>query len=106
MRKIRKGDEVVVITGKNKGKRGVVLTVLEAGMKLVVEGVNAAKKHVKPNPQKNEKGGVVLKLLPIHRSNVMLYDPTAGKGSRVGIRKKEDGTHARYFKRSGELVEI
>lgn len=106
MRKIRKGDEVIVITGKNKGKRGHVLNVLDKGMKLIVEGINAARKHVKANPQKDEKGGIVIKLLPIHVSNVMLYDPAAGKGVRVGIRKLEDGTRARYFKKSGELVEI
>ena len=106
MKRIKKGDEVVVITGKSKGKRGVVLKVLDKGMKYIVEGINAAKRHTKPNPHKQEKGGVVIKLQPIHASNVMLYDPSAGKGSRIGLRKLEDGRLARYFKSSGELVEI
>jgi len=106
MKRIKKGDEVVVIAGKSKGKRGVVLSVLDKGLKFIVDGINAAKKHTKPNPQRNEKGGVVIKLQPIHASNVMLYDPAAGKGVRVGVRKLEDGRRARYFKKSGELVEI
>ncbi len=105
MQKIRKGDEIVVTAGKDKGKRGVVLQVLEEGRRLLVEGINAARKHVKPNPQANEKGGVVLKLLPIQRSNVMLYDAASGKGSRVGIRRLEDGRLARFFKSTGELVD-
>ncbi len=106
MKKIRKGDEVIVIAGKNKGKKGVVLSVQDCGKKLLVDGVNAAKKHVKPNPQSGEKGGVVIKFMPIDSSNVMLFDSASGKGSRVGIRKLEDGKSARYFKSTGQVVDI
>jgi large subunit ribosomal protein L24 len=103
MNKIKKGDQVVVIAGKDKGKRGAVLTVLDDGAKLIVEGVNEAKKAVKPNPNANEEGGLKTKLMPIHRSNVMVYD--GKKGSRVGIRILKDGQRKRYFKSNDELVD-
>ncbi len=102
MNKIRKGDMVVVITGKDKGKTGTVLSVV--GEKLVVEGINQAKKHVKANPNANERGGIVAKNMPIHRSNVMLYDGT--KASRVGIRVLKDGKRVRYYKSNDQLVDI
>lgn len=105
MNKIKKGDEVIVITGKDKGKRGTVLSVIDQGEKLLVEGINDAKKHVKANPNTGERGGIVSKTMPIHRSNVMVYDPTKQKGSRVGIRILKDGQRARYFKSSDQLVE-
>lgn len=105
MNKIKKGDEVIVIAGKDKGKRGTVLSVIDQGEKLLVEGVNDAKKHVKANPNTGERGGIVSKTMPIHRSNVMVYDPTKQKGSRVGIRILKDGQRARYFKSSDQLVE-
>ncbi len=104
--KIKKGDEVVVITGKDKGKRGVVLSLVDNGTKLIVEGVNLAKKHVKANPQANEQGGIVSKTMPIHRSNVMLYDANESKGSRVGIRILKDGQRVRYFKASDQLIDV
>ncbi len=99
MNKIRKGDEVIVTTGKDKGKRGAVLTV-QADGKLLVEGVNVAKKHVKPNPMKGEQGGIADKTMPIHASNVALYDTKAGRGSRVGIQIR-DGQRIRVLKASG-----
>jgi large subunit ribosomal protein L24 len=99
MNKIRKGDEVIVTTGKDKGKRGAVLTVQTDG-KLLVEGVNIAKKHAKPNPMKGEQGGIVEKTMPIHVSNVALYDSKAGKASRVGIQIR-DGQRIRVLKASG-----
>jgi len=105
MNKIRKGDEVIVITGKDKGNRGVVLSVLECGQKLLVEGINLAKKHVKANPNSGERGGIVSKAMPIQRSNVMVYDQTTQKGSRVGIRILKDGQRARFLKASDQLVE-
>ncbi|OGT46718.1 MAG: 50S ribosomal protein L24 [Gammaproteobacteria bacterium RIFCSPHIGHO2_12_FULL_41_20] len=104
MKKIKKGDEVIVIAGKDKGKKGIILTVLNAEEKVIVEGINLVKKHVKANPNAGERGGVVTKPMPIHRSNVMLHDPTSQKGSRVGIRTEEDGKKVRYFKSSNELV--
>lgn len=104
MNKIKKGDEVLVIAGKDKGKKGTVLSVGED--KLLVDGVNVAKKHVKPNPNTGERGGVVDKAMPIHRSNVMLYDANKNKRSRVGIRLLKDGQRVRYFKASDELVDV
>lgn len=105
MNKIKKGDDVVVIAGKDKGKRGTVLTILDDGAKLIVEGINMVKKAVKPNPQANEQGGIVDKAMPIDRSNVMLYDANKKKGSRVGIRILKDGQRTRYYKASNELVD-
>ncbi|NHC06841.1 LSU ribosomal protein L24P [Azonexus fungiphilus] len=103
MEKIRKGDEVVVITGKDKGKRGTVLLRVDADH-LVVEGVNRAKKHVKPNPIKGVQGGIVDKDMPIHISNVALFNPATKKADRVGIKSLEDGRKVRVFKSNGELV--
>ncbi|AJC20252.1 50S ribosomal protein L24 [Pandoraea pulmonicola] len=100
MNKIRKGDQVIVLTGKDKAKRGTVLAV--DGDKVVVEGVNVAKKHVKPNPMKGTQGGVVDKTMPIHVSNVALVDAN-GKPSRVGI-KVEDGKKVRFLKTTGAVV--
>lgn len=102
MRKIRKGDEVIVITGKDKGKRGTVLRVLED--KLVVEGVNIAKKHQKPNPIRGVAGGIVEKTMPLHASNVAIFNPATQKADRVGIKLLEDGRKVRVFKSSGEVV--
>ena len=106
MNKIRKGDEVIVIAGKDKGKKGTVLSVVDKGQKLLVEGINMAKKHVKANPNAGDRGGIVLKTMPIQRSNVMVYDATKKKGSRVGIRVLKDGQRVRYFKASDELVDV
>lgn len=102
MNKIRKGDEVVVIAGKDKGKRGVVLVVQESA--LLVEGVNLVKKHQKPNPVKGQVGGVVEKTMPIHRSNIALFNAATQKADRVGIRLLEDGTKVRFFKSNGEVI--
>ena len=103
MEKIRKGDEVVVITGKDKGKRGTVLVRVDAD-RVLVEGVNRAKKHVKPNPIKGVQGGIVDKDMPIHISNVALFNPATKKADRVGIKSLEDGRKVRVFKSNGELV--
>jgi large subunit ribosomal protein L24 len=105
MNKIKKGDEVIVITGKDKGKKGVVLSLVEGGKKLLVEGINLAKKHVKANPNAGERGGIVSKAMPIDRSNVMIYDQTTQKGSRVGIRILKDGQRVRFMKASDQLIE-
>lgn len=106
MNKIKKGDEVIIITGKDKGKRGTVLAIVAKGAKLLVEGINLAKKSVKPNPNAGEKGGIVTKTMPIHRSNVMLYDSDGKKGSRVGIRILKDGQRVRYLKVSDQVVDV
>ena len=103
MDKIRKGDEIVVIAGKDKGKRGTVAVRVDAEH-VVVEGVNRAKKHVKPNPVKGVVGGKVDKDMPLHVSNVSLYNPTTQKADRVGFKLLEDGTKVRIFKSSGEVV--
>jgi large subunit ribosomal protein L24 len=104
MRKIKKGDEVVVITGKDKGRRGNVLRVLVED-RLVVEGINVVKKHQKPNPQKGVTGGIIEKEMPLQRSNVMLWNPVTKKGDRVGIRVLEDGKRVRFYKSNGEAVD-
>ncbi len=103
MDKIRKGDEVVVIAGKDKGKRGMISVRVDAEH-VVVEGVNRAKKHVKPNPVKGVVGGVVDKDMPLHVSNVSLYNPATQKADRVGFKTLEDGSKVRIFKSSGEVV--
>ena len=105
MRKIKKGDEVIVITGKDKGRRGSVLQVLEND-RLMVDGINIAKKHTRPNPMKGEQGGIIDKEMPLHVSNVMLFNPATKKGDRVGIKVLEDGKKVRYFKSNGEVVDV
>jgi large subunit ribosomal protein L24 len=105
MNKIRKGDDVVVKVGKDSGKRGTVLRVLPDADKLVVENVNIVKKHTKPNPQAGVPGGIVEKEMPIHVSNVMLYNPQTKKGDRVGIKILEDGRKVRVFKSTNEAVD-
>ena len=105
MEKIRKGDEVVVITGKDKGKRGTVVLRVD-GEHVVVEGVNRAKKHVKPNPMKGVAGGIVDKDMPIHISNVALFNAATKKADRVGIKVLEDGRKVRVFKSNGEVVDV
>ena len=105
MNKIRKGDEVIVIAGRDKGKRGKVS--LRAGEShLVVEGVNLVKKHTKPNPMKGTAGGVIEKTMPIHQSNVAIFNPQSGKADRVGIKQLDDGTRVRIYKSSGEEIKV
>lgn len=102
MQRIRKGDEVIVIAGKDKGKKGVVLSRVDENH-VTVEGVNVAKKHVRPNPMTSVEGGIVDKVLPIDHSNVMLVNPATGKGDRVGF-KVVDGKKVRVFKSNGAQV--
>jgi large subunit ribosomal protein L24 len=104
MEKIRKGDQVVVTTGKDKGKRGTVLRVLDTG-RIVVEGINRVKKHMRPNPVKGQTGGIVDKEMPLHASNVMLFNPATGKPDRVGFRSLDDGRKVRFFKSNSEVVD-
>ncbi|HZM33494.1 MAG TPA: 50S ribosomal protein L24 [Burkholderiales bacterium] len=104
MRRIRKGDEVVVLAGRDKGKRGTVLRRIDA-QHVVVEGVNRVKKHQRPNPMKGQTGGIVDKDMPIHVSNVALFNPGTKKADRVGARRLEDGRKVRVFKGNGEQVD-
>ena len=106
MQKIRKGDEVIVNAGKNKGHRGTVVRVMRADGKVVVENTNMVKRHVRGNPQRGESGGIQEKEMPIDISNVQLFNPKTGKGDRVGIKVLEDGRKARYFKSNNEFVEV
>ena len=105
MNKIRKGDQVIVTTGRDKGKRGTVAQRVDADH-IVVDGVNVAKKHVKPNPMKGTTGGVVDKTMPIHQSNVAIWNPATAKGDRVGIKLLSDGKKIRVFKSSGEEIKV
>jgi large subunit ribosomal protein L24 len=104
MRRIKKGDNVIVTTGKDKGRRGSVLRLVDAEH-VLVEGVNKVKKHQKPNPAKNNTGGIIDKEMPIHISNVMLFNPTTQKADRIGIKVLDDGRRVRYFKSNGEMVD-
>ena len=104
MQRIKKGDEVVVISGRDKGKRGTVLRRVDAEH-VVVEGVNRAKKHQRPNPMKNETGGIVDKDMPIHVSNIALYNPATQKADRIGFKSLEDGRKVRVFKSNDEQVD-
>lgn len=104
MRKIRKGDDVIIITGKDKGKRGTVLRVLASGH-VVVEGANKVKKHQRPNPAKGLSGGIVDKEMPIDVSNVALFNAATKKADRVGFKALEDGRKVRYFKSNGEVLD-
>ena len=103
MKRIRKGDQVVVITGKYKGQKGEVVRVLDE--KVVVQNVNLVKRHTKPNPQANQPGGIVEREAPIHISNVMLFNRASNKGERVGFKTLEDGRKVRVFRSSGEAVD-
>lgn len=103
MNKIRKGDEVIVLTGRDKGRRGKVAARVDADH-LTVDGVNVVKKHVKPNPMKGTTGGIVDKTMPIHQSNVAIYNSATSKADRVGIKLLADGKKVRIFKSSGEEI--
>jgi large subunit ribosomal protein L24 len=104
MQRIRKGDEVIVLAGRDKGKRGTVLRRIDAEH-VVVEGVNRVKKHQRPNPMKGQTGGIVDKDLPIHVSNVALFNPATKKADRVGVKTLQDGRKVRVFKDNGEQVD-
>jgi large subunit ribosomal protein L24 len=104
MQKIRKGDDVIVIAGRDKGKRGTVLKRLDKN-RVLVEGVNKAKKHVRPNPMQGQQGGILDKTLPIHISNVALFNPQTSKADRVGVKLLDDGRAVRVFRSNGEMVE-
>jgi len=103
MRKIRRGDEVIVRTGRDRGRRGQVVSVLDE-QRVLVQGVNVVKKHVKPNPMKGEPGGIVSREAPIQVSNIAIFNPATSKADRVGVRVLEDGSRVRFFKSTGETI--
>jgi large subunit ribosomal protein L24 len=105
MRKLKQGDDVIVVAGRDKGRRGSI-TRVQADGRLIVENVNMVKKHQKPNPQQGVGGGIIDKEAPIDASNVMIYNPSKGAGDRVGIKTLTDGRRVRYFKSDGEVIDV
>ncbi len=105
MNKIRKGDEIIVLTGRDKGKRGKV-ALRKDDSYILVDGVNLVKKHTKPNPMKGTTGGIVEKAMPIHQSNVAIFNAVSGKADRVGIKLQADGKRVRVYKSSGEEIKV
>jgi len=105
MRKLRKGDEIIVIAGKDKGKRGTITLVMPEKDRLMVEGINVVKKHQKPNPNLGVPGGIVDKEMPLHMSNVAIFNPATGKADRVGIKILDDGRKVRIFKSNNEVID-
>lgn len=105
MKKLKKGDEVIVTCGKDKGRTGTVMQVLKDG-RVLVENINMVKKAQKPNPNLGVTGGIIDKEMAIDRSNIMMLNPATGKGERVGIKSLEDGTKVRYFRSNGEVVDV
>ena len=105
MQRIKQGDEVIVIAGKDKGRRGTVLSVLDRD-RILVEGINMVKKHQKPNPNAGIQGGIIEKEMSLHQSNLMLFNPNTEKGDRVGVKTLEDGRRVRFFKSNNEVVDI
>lgn len=105
MRKIKKGDLVVIVSGKNKGANGKVLRIVAGGLRVVVEGVNLIKKHVKANPNAGIEGGIIAKEAPVHVSNVAMLNPVTKQPDKIGVKVLPDGRKVRYFKSNGELVE-
>lgn len=105
MQQLKKGDDVIVIAGKDKGRRGTVLRAYP-DERVLVEGINIAKRHQKPNPNAGVPGGIIEKEMPLHASNVMLFNPITQKGDRVGFRSLEDGRKVRYFKSNNEILDV
>jgi len=105
MRKIRKGDQVIVLSGRDKGRRGAVIQVLGDG-RVLVESVNMAKKHTKPNPQAGKQGGIIEKEMPLAMAKVAIWNPSAKKADRIGIKTLTDGKRVRFFKSNGEMLDV
>ena len=105
MNRLKKGDSVIVIAGKDKGKKGEILRIIEPD-RLIVSNVNIAKKHVKPNPNKNENGGIIEREMPLHISNVMMFNPITKKGDKIGFKSLEDGKKVRIYKSNKEVIDI
>lgn len=105
MNRLKKGDEVIVTAGKDKGRRGSILQIFKDD-RVMVEQINMVKKHTKPNPMQGLEGGIIEKEMPMHISNVMLFNPATNKGDRVGVKTLEDGKKVRYFKSNGEVIDV
>jgi large subunit ribosomal protein L24 len=105
MARIRKGDDVIVRTGRNRGKRGTVLRMI-ADDRVLVEGVNVVKRHTRPNPQRGTQGGIVQKEMPVNISNINIFNPVTGKGDRIGYKWLDDGRKVRIFKSTGEVIDV
>ena len=106
MNRIKKGDDVIIIAGKDKGRRGTVLNTNDEDDRVLVEGINVVRKHQKPNPNAGVQGGIVEQERPVDVSNVMLFNPATGKGDRIGIKTLEDGRKVRFFKSNNEVVDV
>ncbi len=106
MRKLKKGDEVVILAGKDKGKRGVVLKVMQELEKIIVENINMVKRHTKGNPMQGTPGGIIEKEMPLHISNVAIWNTVSEKADRVGVKTLEDGQKVRFFKSNDEVVDV
>ncbi|MBL1260192.1 MAG: 50S ribosomal protein L24 [Thiotrichaceae bacterium] len=104
MKKIKQDDDVIVVAGKDKGKRGTVIKIVSED-RVIVENINMAKRHTKPNPNKSIAGGIVSKEMPINISNIALYNPATKKAGRVGVRTLEDGRKVRFFKSDNEVID-
>ena len=105
MNKFKKGDEVIVIAGKDKGRRGTIISVMKDG-RVLVDNINMVKKAQKPNPNQGVQGGIIDKEMPVDRSNIMMFNPHSGKGDKIGIKTLEDNSRVRYFKSNGEVVDV
>ena len=105
MKKLKKGDSVIIISGKDKGKKGEILRIIEPD-KLVISNINLAKKHVKPNPNKQETGGILEREMPMHIANIMILNPLTKKGDKIGFKKLEDGKKVRIYKSNQEVIDI
>ncbi|MEN9912436.1 MAG: hypothetical protein RI956_880 [Pseudomonadota bacterium] len=105
MNKLRKGDEVIVIAGKDKGKRGVISARINESL-ILVDGVNQVKKHQKPNPAVNDSGGIILKTMPIQQSNIAIYNALSGKADRIGVQLNDDGSKVRIYRSSGQKIGV
>lgn len=105
MQKLKKGDDIIVIAGKDKGKRGTITRVLREDSRVLVEGINMVKKHQKPNPAMGVPGGIVEKEMPLHVSNVAIFNPASGKADRVGMKILDDGRKVRIFKSNNEVID-
>ena len=106
MARFRKGDEVIVTAGRDKGRRGTIIKMIPERDRVIVEGINMVKKHQKPNPHANLPGGILDKEMPIHVSNVQIYNPVSKKGDRIGLKTLKDGQKVRFFKSDGEVIDV
>ena len=105
MKKLHKGDQVVVLSGKDKGRKGAITRMLPDG-KVLVEGVNVVKKHQRPNPQRQQAAGIVEKEMPLHASKVAIWNPGSSKADRIGVKSLADGKRVRFLKSNNEVLDV